>query len=203
MSAMQQGGAAVARRAHNPEVAGSNPAPASPCITFHVPGIPKPAGSKRGLPVWRGKKGEPRTFTGHVAVVDSSGQAGKNWRAVVQLAAREAHRHDLPGSGYACARCGMAAVPGGACAPLTGPLRLSLAFSLPRPKGHSGARGLRPSAPAYPTTKPDATKLLRAVEDACTGILWHDDAQIVLQTVRKLYASAEGPGVLVEVEPLT
>lgn len=37
------------------------------------------------------------------------------------------------------------------------------------------------------TKKPDADNVLKAVTDACNGILWADDAQIVVTTVRKLY----------------
>lgn len=70
---------------------------------------------------------------------------------------------------------------------LAGPLELEVVFTVPRPKGHFGARGLRPSAPAYPAVRPDVTKLLRAVEDACTGIVWRDDAQVVEQYARKQY----------------
>lgn len=70
---------------------------------------------------------------------------------------------------------------------LDGPLELSVIFTVPRPKGHYGARGLRPSAPAYPAVRPDVTKLLRAVEDACTGIVWRDDAQVVEQHAVKRY----------------
>jgi len=70
---------------------------------------------------------------------------------------------------------------------LDGPLELSVIFTVPRPKGHYGARGLRPSAPEHPTTRPDVTKLLRAVEDACTSIVWRDDAQIVAQHAVKRY----------------
>lgn len=74
---------------------------------------------------------------------------------------------------------------------LEGALSLCVVFLLPRPKGHFGKRGLRASAPSYPVTKPDATKLLRSTEDALTGIVWRDDAQIIHQIVRKEYA---GPG---------
>jgi len=70
---------------------------------------------------------------------------------------------------------------------LGGALEVSVIFTVPRPKGHFGARGLKPSAPAYPTVRPDVTKLLRAVEDACTGIVWRDDAQIVAQHAIKRY----------------
>lgn len=56
--------------------------------------------------------------------------------------------------------------------PLTGPLRLSIAFYLPRPK--SAKRG------ALPTTYPDLSKLIRATEDALVdGGLIADDKLIV------------------------
>lgn len=72
---------------------------------------------------------------------------------------------------------------------LQGPLELRAVFYRPRPAGHYGtgrnASVLKRSAPAYPTTKPDTTKLLRGIEDAMTGILYRDDAQIVRQVVSK------------------
>jgi Holliday junction resolvase RusA-like endonuclease len=62
-----------------------------------------------------------------------------------------------------------------------------VAFRLPRPKGHYGRRGLRPSAPAYPNVMPDLDKLARAILDALTGIVWRDDAQVVRLDVEKIY----------------
>jgi Holliday junction resolvase RusA-like endonuclease len=70
---------------------------------------------------------------------------------------------------------------------LDGPLMLGLEFYMPRPKGHYGARGLRPSAPAIPTVKPDLLKLARGVEDALTGIVYRDDAQIAREILDKFY----------------
>jgi crossover junction endodeoxyribonuclease RusA len=70
---------------------------------------------------------------------------------------------------------------------LDGAIELSVIFTVPRPKSHYGARGLRPSAPEHPTKRPDVTKLLRAIEDACTGIIWRDDSQVVHQHARKRY----------------
>lgn len=70
---------------------------------------------------------------------------------------------------------------------LNGPLELSIDVYVPRPKGHYGARGVLPSAPLFPAVRPDVTKLVRAIEDALTGIVWRDDAQIVDQHARKLY----------------
>ncbi len=38
-------------------------------------------------------------------------------------------------------------------------------------------------------SRPDIDKLLRAVLDACTGVLWHDDAQVRSLYGRKIYES--------------
>jgi Holliday junction resolvase RusA-like endonuclease len=87
---------------------------------------------------------------------------------------------------------------------LTGPLLLRVDFYLARPKGHYGTGRnhgvLKLTAPAYPTTKPDATKLLRGLEDALTGVLWRDDAQIVAQYVFKHYGTPER--AVVSVSPM-
>jgi Holliday junction resolvase RusA-like endonuclease len=74
-----------------------------------------------------------------------------------------------------------------------GPLEMTVRFYVQRPAGHFGtgrnAGTLRPSAPPYPTTRPDTTKLIRGVEDALTGIVWADDAQIIRQGAIKLYGT--------------
>jgi Holliday junction resolvase RusA-like endonuclease len=105
-----------------------------------------------------------------------AGRGNKEWRSVVALVGREI----MMGR-----------------APFTAALALRVTFVRPRPKVHYGARGIKASAPQSPTTKPDATKLLRALEDALTGICWIDDAQIVAQLVRKVYGAE--PGAFVEV----
>lgn len=99
-------------------------------------------------------------------VRDSSGRRGSDWRRNVAQAAGIA----MQGRGL-----------------LEGPLVLAVTFFVPRPKAHFGAKGLKPSAPEFPTTRPDTTKLVRGLEDACTGIVWRDDAQVVDQHARKRY----------------
>lgn len=112
--------------------------------------------------------------TGHVAVADANPRA-KSWQAEVRAAAAGAFGHD---SG-----------------PLAGPLELDVTFVLARPRSHyrtgRNAGLLRSSAPAWPSSRPDTTKLLRAVEDALTGIVWLDDAQVVEQVARKAYGWPE------------
>lgn len=86
-------------------------------------------------------------------------------------------------------------------APTAMALQLEVTFYVLRPRGHYGAKGLKPSAPKYPAIRPDCTKLLRSTEDALSGILWRDDAQIVLQIVRKVYG--DRTGALIIVSPAT
>lgn len=80
---------------------------------------------------------------------------------------------------------------------MDGPLALVVDFYVPRPKAHIGAKGVKPSAPHYPTTRPDITKLLRAVEDAMSGIVYRDDAQIVHQQAMKRYGEPARCEILV------
>lgn len=53
-------------------------------------------------------------------------------------------------------------------------------------------------APTHCPTTPDLSKLLRALEDGMTDVVWRDDAQVVQATVRKLYVG-EGDGPRTEV----
>ena len=73
---------------------------------------------------------------------------------------------------------------------------------MPRPASHygtkKGERYLKPNAPRFHTSKPDATKLLRCVEDALNGVLVKDDARIAEQSVRKVYGDRPGAYILVE-----
>jgi Holliday junction resolvase RusA-like endonuclease len=106
-------------------------------------------------------------------------KTGRDWRASVQDAI--ARTYDGP--------------------PMAGALEVSLTFTMPRPQAHFTKRGeLRPSAPACPTTRPDRSKLTRAVEDAATGLLWRDDAQIVAGSITKRYG--ERIGVVIHCQAL-
>jgi len=142
-------------------------------VRFSVHGKPATAGSKKAFP-YRGKDGRL-----HAIVTDDSGEKGKSWRSIVVDACRRAYAGPV----------------------LEGPLVLDIVFRLLRPKNHFGKKGLLPSAPDYPAVKPDATKLLRALEDALNGVLWGDDSRIVVQRVRKVYGESEGADVLVSFAP--
>jgi Holliday junction resolvase RusA-like endonuclease len=84
---------------------------------------------------------------------------------------------------------------------LTGPVIVDVEFRMPRPKSHYIGGVCRPSklrmdAPRHHAVKPDATKLWRSTEDALTGVIWVDDAQVVDQRVTKTYADGE-PGATI------
>ena len=142
-------------------------------LEFTVLGRPQPAGSKKVVTAG-GKPG------GRPMLVEDA-KRSKPWQAVVTaIAFEEMHAREQ----------------------LAGPLLLEVDFYLARPRGHYGTGRnfdkLKPSAPRYPAVKPDATKLIRAVEDAITAAgVWRDDAQIVTQVVRKRYGHPERAEVLV------
>lgn len=140
-------------------------------LHIFVPGIPRPAGSKRGFAFHRknGKLG--------VALADATGANGKEWRATLSGVISQAWQS----------------------APLDDAVTLDLEFVLPRPKSHYTKKGLRPNAPHWHTSKPDRLKLARAVEDAMTGVVWRDDSLTVTGSTCKRYG--ERPGVRIVVLP--
>jgi len=136
-----------------------------PVINISVLGIAQPAGSKRAMPIYRGSHAQGnRTFTGRSVAIDANPKAGA-WKGELRSAAREQYSGPL----------------------LDGPLGVEIVIFVTRPAGHSGKRGLLPSAPAFPATRPDVLKLARGIEDALTGVLWTDDARIVTERIQKLY----------------
>jgi Holliday junction resolvase RusA-like endonuclease len=138
-------------------------------VEFTVLGRPQPAGSKRAFP----RKG------GGVIVTDDNPRA-KSWQQEIRTVALDAM---------------------GDATPFVDPVEVFFRFVLTRPLGHFGsgrnAGSVRASAPVYPIVKPDVTKLIRAVEDAMTGIVFRDDAQIVNQRAYKTYGDPERVEVVV------
>ena len=111
----------------------------------------------------------------------------KPWEHAVALAARAAHKGDPWEKSV--------------------PVSLSVMFYFKRPASHFRTKAgkpdftrLKPSAPAHPSTQAsgDLDKLVRAIGDALSGIVYHDDAQIVSIEADKLY-HGEGEGVAVTV----
>jgi crossover junction endodeoxyribonuclease RusA len=145
-------------------------------VDLFVPGKPAPQGSKRGMPIYRGKKGE-KTFTGKVAMVEMA-KGVAPWREDIRQALLTLY---------------------GGRAVVTGPVSARLEFVLYRPT--SLPKG-RPTPPAV--KQPDLDKLTRAVFDAVTsaGCVWHDDSQVVREINSKRLAEigeAVGCHILIEV----
>ena len=147
-------------------------------IHFFVAGKPQPRGSKEGFPIKR------RNGTYGVAMADSNKHSGE-WMGRVAAAAAEAYGGDL----------------------IDEPVRLACVFQFARPKSHFGtgrnSDKLKASAPARHAQKPDLSKLVRAVEDGLTGVVWRDDSLVIsYDGVGKIWTT-KGEGVHVWVTPIS
>mgnify|MGYP001570458771 CR=1 FL=1 len=130
-------------------------------ISFFVPGIPAPGGSKNVF---------PRKGGGGYVVVDA-GKGNAQWKRSVATVAKK----------YMAENKRKPFEKGKA-------LYLYLDFYVKRPQSHFTSKGvLKKNAPSYPTSKPDECKLRRSTEDALTGICWYDDAQVVRCISEKNY----------------
>ena len=133
------------------------------CVSFTVLGRAQPVGSKKQVT-------NPKT--GKSYVIDDA-KGSRPWKQEVAATALQYRPSEL----------------------LAGPVELQLVFFVARPKSHYGtgrnAAVVKPSAPVFPITRPDCTKLVRCVEDALTNVIWRDDAQVVHQVAGKRYGTPE------------
>lgn len=144
-------------------------------LTLFVPGRPQTAGSKHAFV-------HPKT--GKAIVTESGSGVSKarkrTWRGDLRDAGEHARREQW-----------------GLDGPTDVALEVRFVFVRARESGqmrvgrHSGevkdwALGRRP------VKRPDALKLARAAEDALTGVLWLDDAQIVDERLSKVYGDDVG-----------
>ena len=87
----------------------------------------------------------------------------------------------------------------GSSEPLETPVNLYLYIRVPIPKSYSKKKvadclnGLE-----KPIKKPDASNVLKSVEDAMNGVVYRDDCQIVNFHVSKVYSSQSGIDVCVK-----
>jgi Holliday junction resolvase RusA-like endonuclease len=137
-------------------------------ITFDVLGSPVPQGSKRAMPIYRGR-GDSREFTGRATVIDNKHMEGplKAWRSEVKSAAEQYAGRFPRGSG----------------------LVVVVFFSMKRPISAPKKRR------TYPVSRPDVDKLIRAVLDAMKdAALYFDDGQVLDARGVKDYAGfGDGP----------
>ncbi len=91
-------------------------------------------------------------------------------------------------------------------APLTGPLKLTVAFAFPRPKSHyrtgKHAGELRTDRPVWHIKKPDEDNCLKMVKDAMNRVFYRDDSQVCFAVVRKFYTDLT-PFTVVQLEELS
>jgi Holliday junction resolvase RusA-like endonuclease len=145
-------------------------------IEFIVYGCPAPQGSKKFVGT---------TKTGRGLLVESSKKV-KPWRMDVKAVAEEV-------------RGRFASI-----APLDGPLRVSMVFTVQKPASAPKKRR------TWPDKKPDVSKLARSTEDAISDAgLWADDARVVeYARLAKVFPgedadALQSPGVLVRIEQIT
>jgi Holliday junction resolvase RusA-like endonuclease len=143
-------------------------------IELRITGTPAPQGSKKAMPIYRGKKGA-REFTGKVNLLEQTKKTLDPWRAAVTLQARRQYRRP---------------------APLDVPLSVGMVFLIKRPKSVR-----RPHPSVTPDLSKLLRAVEDALTDA--GV-WRDDALVIrYHELAKVYTPAgEQPGVLVSIRPL-
>ncbi|HWP71907.1 MAG TPA: RusA family crossover junction endodeoxyribonuclease [Gemmatimonadaceae bacterium] len=138
-------------------------------LEFQVWGVAQPKGSMKAF--YRPGMKFP--------IVTDSNRSAKSWAQLVAEGANHA----------------LAQLPPADRGVLEGPVRLSMAFYLPRPKKFAKR------ADAAHLTAPDWDKLARCVGDSLTHVCYRDDKQVVEAVVGKFYAGiGEPPHVTVRVE---
>jgi Holliday junction resolvase RusA-like endonuclease len=121
-------------------------------------------------------KGRPRfTFSGHAYTP----QQTRDFEAVVEDAAEIAM---------------------GELDPFTGPLKAEIVayFSIPKSMSQKD-RVLVRQGRLFPRKKLDADNIAKAVLDACNAIVYHDDSQVMVLRVAKMYADGKRSGLHVRI----
>lgn len=127
-----------------------------------------------GVPVG---KGRPRAARRGAGVVMFTPEKTAGYEALVAAAASNAMRVEA--------------------GPLfTGPLEAALEMRIPIPASWSKAhKAAALAGTELPTSKPDIDNMAKAILDACNGVVFRDDAQVVMLTATKQFS--ETPGVRV------
>jgi len=138
-----------------------------PLPSIFIPGTAQTAGSKRAF-VRAGR-----------AIVTDDNPNSRAWKERVAYFARQAWPHP----------------------PLDEPLVVSFVFTLARPGYHFGKRAgvayLKPNAPSWHSSRPDALKLARGCEDALSGVVYADDSLIAEEHLRKVYGPQPGVAIVI------
>lgn len=140
-------------------------------IIFTVAGRPQTKGSGRGIPFIR--RHGPKAGRLGVRVTNDNPKTA-SWENQVRHEAQQVRPR--PGPWSEC------------------PVRLRVVFGLVKPKSWAKTQ------PDWPYRRPDLDKLLRVIQDAMTGVIYVDDAQVCMIATEKVFTAS--PGVQVEVRPL-
>lgn len=142
-------------------------------IIFHVPGAPRGKGRARSSSrIGRDKSGKARAFTRHYTPEETVA-----YESLARLAAAKA----MAGR-----------------EPYTGAIRMRLHIVMPVPRSWSGVRQQRALDKLIaPTVKPDGDNVEKAIKDACNGVVYRDDVQVVDDSKIRVYGAELG--VTVEV----
>lgn len=129
-----------------------------------------------GEPVAQGRpRFNSRTKTAH------DPQKSRNYKKLVSMYARRSKPPDV----------------------LMGPLTVQIDIFKTPPKAISNVKKNQTALQnetLRPTTKPDVDNYAKGVKDACNGIVWKDDSQVVELFVRKFYSL--NPRVVVKVREI-
>jgi Holliday junction resolvase RusA-like endonuclease len=130
-------------------------------LRFTIVGKPLAKERARTSPQYD-KEGNIIIKNGKVAMKTKTPPNTKAWETYVSLIARQART-----------KIRMDTAP-------KSPVELGCIFFLPIPSSWSDKKKQKANEWLVPmTTRPDLSNLLKAIEDACEGILWHNDSQIV------------------------
>lgn len=80
---------------------------------------------------------------------------------------------------------------------LEGPLSVHAKFIYQWPKSWSEKRR-RAYGSQFKLSRPDASNLLKLAEDALNGVVWQDDAQVVVATIEKSYGQTPASVITIE-----
>ena len=86
--------------------------------------------------------------------------------------------------------------------PLTGPLEVCLDMQFPIPSSWSKAhKAAALAGTELPTGRPDVDNVAKAILDACNGVVFRDDAQVVVLVATKRFSEAPRVGVVIRDMP--
>ena len=128
-------------------------------------------------------KGRPRFARRGAFVTTYSPEKTQNYEALVKMAASNA----MDGR-----------------SPMNGAVEIHLSLYITPPESWSKKKkAMALAGEVHPTTKPDIDNTLKGILDACNGIVWLDDKQVVNATVTKQYGDMAMAVLIVHTFPMT